>query len=49
MQSCADPRRWYTTNLVGIPAALLGSTVLGGENEVLTIGGDYAVESSYAC
>lgn len=35
----ADPRRWYTTNLVGVPAPLLGSTAFNAHPQSLHIAG----------
>ena len=35
----ADPRRWYTTNLVGVPAPLLASVVFQAHPQALHIAG----------
>lgn len=35
----ADPRRWYTTNLVGVPAPLLGSVAFNRHPQPLHIAG----------
>lgn len=35
----ADPRRWYTTNLVGVPAPLLASTAFNAHPQPLHIAG----------
>ncbi len=35
----ADPRRWYTTNLVGVPAPLLASAAFNAHPQVLHIAG----------
>ncbi len=35
----ADPRRWYTTNLVGVPAPLLASTAFNAHPQLLHIAG----------
>lgn len=37
--AASDPRRWYTTNLVGIPASLLGSTQFNEHPQPLRIAG----------
>lgn len=34
-----DPRRWYTTNLIGIPAAILSSTQFNAHPQPLSIAG----------
>lgn len=35
----ADPRRWYTTNLVGVPAPVLASTAFNAHPQALHIAG----------
>lgn len=39
MDAADDPRRWFTTNLVGVPAALLGSVPFNASTLPLSIAG----------